>query len=112
MVKIIGIDLNRDGNSAIIMEDGSITRFSDIEPVWVLPSPIMIMKNQDKDVSVDGKKWSEEEQLALYLLNIKRYVEKRLRERVSEAVISVPSCFSFKQCLSVRIDTAKNAVGS
>ena len=100
MGRIIGIDLSKGGNCAMLMGGDPIV-ISGINGGGLVPSPIMIIKEKKEKDGIDGKVWSHEEQLGLYLLNIKKNAEKRLGETVSEAVISIPAHFSYEHCQSV-----------
>ena len=108
MSRIIGLDLAQNGTWAVMKEKGEPAFIFETNENSICRSPILIIKDRNVQVGEDGKKWSPEEQLALYFLDQKKHAEKRIGECVSEAVVSVPVHFSYSQCQAVQ-DAAKIA---
>ena len=126
MSKVIGIDLGTTNSVVAVMEGGEPTVISTQEGGRLTPSVVGFSKsgerlvgqlakrqaisNPDRTISsikrhmgtdykvtIDDKKYSPEEISAMILQKLKEDAEKYLREKVTQAVITVPAYFSDSQ---------------
>ena len=126
MGKIIGIDLGTTNSCVAVMEGGQPTVIANTEGARTTPSVVAFTKtgerlvgepakrqavtNADKTISsikremgsdfkvtIDEKKYSPQEISAMILQKLKADAEGYLREKVTEAVITVPAYFNDAQ---------------
>ena len=126
MGKIIGIDLGTTNSAVAVMEGGTPTIIPNIEGNRTTPSVVAFTKDgerlvgetakrqaitnpertiqsikrdmgSDREIEIDGKKYSPQEISAMILQKIKADVESYLGETVTEAVITVPAYFTDSQ---------------
>ncbi len=126
MSKIIGIDLGTTNSCVAVMEGGKPTVIANAEGSRTTPSVVAFTKtgerlvgepakrqavtNADKTISsikrhmgtdykvdIDGKKYSPQEISAMILQKLKGDAENYLGEKVTEAVITVPTYFNDAQ---------------
>jgi len=122
MSKVIGIDLGTGGSSVAVVEGGEPVLIADSEGKFRTPSiaaftkdDICLVGHEAKHqaalypertvcsvkremgsayrVNIDGKQFAPEDISARILLEMKRTAELYLGEKVTQAVITVPSCF-------------------
>ena len=126
MSKIIGIDLGTTNSCVAVMEGGKPTVIANTEGARTTPSVVAFTKtgerlvgepakrqavtNAEKTISsikrdmgtdrgrtIDGKKYSPQQISAMILQKLKADAESYLGEKVTEAVITVPSYFNDAQ---------------
>ena len=126
MSKIIGIDLGTTNSCVAVMEGGKPTVIANTEGARTTPSVVAFTKNGERLVgepakrqavtnadntiasikrdmgtdhgrTIDGKKYSPQQISAMILQKLKADAESYLGEKVSEAVITVPSYFNDAQ---------------
>ena len=124
MSKIIGIDLGTTNSCVAVLEGGQATVITNPEGGRTTPSVVASKKGErvvgdaakrqaltNKDtissikrlmgtnekVEMEGKKYTPEEVSAMILSYMKDYAEKKLGEKITKAVITVPAYFNDAQ---------------
>ena len=126
MSKIIGIDLGTTNSCVAVMEGGKPTVIANAEGARTTPSIVAFTKNGERIVgepakrqavtnaentissikrdmgtdhgrTIDGKKYSPQQISAMILQKLKADAEQYLGEKVTEAVITVPTYFNDAQ---------------